>query len=658
MNFSEIKIKNFMPYREEQTVSFPSVEGKNVLVIFGDNMGGKTCFLNAVRWVFYDKALGRRLDPIPRRDLINREAAQDGDFELEVSLIFSSNGDTYELKRTLEPVDLVNDPKSDDQFSMKCYMKKNGAVIREDLIAAEINTLLPEQVSRFFLFDAELLQEYEELVIRDSDVGEKIKERIEQVLGVPTVVHGRNLLETLSRKVLSQYVKAAKDVRGNELIIKQFSEVEEQLRIKVEDRDENQKMFNNTQGDIDGIEEFLKTHRQMIAQQKELEVVQKNLKEANEDKKKLGEKKLERLKSGWLEILVPTIDQLVDKLDRQLADLEIETLQEYEKKAEIAYLKHTVEEPQCRICEQEIDDSRREVLTRRLQFLESVSDKPNLDKSQLTNIRSRKEQFSKLTKGEGKGELTYIEREMAKIEIKITEMESQAKDLRNQLTSHNTAEMSKKQKLRDDLQKNLGTLATTLQKDAEEIKSLEKKLETLSKTIKSGRKSAADKINEKKKLLEAVTNIFSDGVEDLRDRLRSDVNEHASQAFKALTTDKDYSGLSINDNYGLMILDSDGKTVQQRSAGAEHVVALSLIDGLNKVSEKHAPIIMDTPFGRLDPKHRENILRYLPTMASQVVLLVHEGELTDDDLNPIGGKLASTYKIEHRSSYLSDIVPR
>ena len=36
---------------------------------------------------------------------------------------------------------------------------------------------------------------------------------------------------------------------------------------------------------------------------------------------------------------------------------------------------------------------------------------------------------------------------------------------------------------------------------------------------------------------------------------------------------------------------------------------------------------MDTLLGRLDPAHRSNVLKYLPKMADQVVLLVHEGEI-------------------------------
>ena len=56
---------------------------------------------------------------------------------------------------------------------------------------------------------------------------------------------------------------------------------------------------------------------------------------------------------------------------------------------------------------------------------------------------------------------------------------------------------------------------------------------------------------------------------------------------------------------------------------------------------------MDTPFGRLDLRHRDNILRYLPTTTSQLVLLVHDGEIRrETDLQPIAQRIGAAYQIK------------
>ena len=86
-------------------------------------------------------------------------------------------------------------------------------------------------------------------------------------------------------------------------------------------------------------------------------------------------------------------------------------------------------------------------------------------------------------------------------------------------------------------------------------------------------------------------------------------------------------------------------------------MALSLIDGLNKAARRLDPIVMDTPFGRLDSRHRQNVLRYLPEMAEQVILLVHEGEMDPSrDLPLIRDNVSAIYEIERVSSRQSRLV--
>ena len=69
-----------------------------------------------------------------------------------------------------------------------------------------------------------------------------------------------------------------------------------------------------------------------------------------------------------------------------------------------------------------------------------------------------------------------------------------------------------------------------------------------------------------------------------------------------------------------------------RSAGVEQIVALSLIESLNHLGRRKGPMFMDTPAGRLDKKHRENIMEYLPKVVTQLVILAHSGELEEDNI--------------------------
>ena len=65
---------------------------------------------------------------------------------------------------------------------------------------------------------------------------------------------------------------------------------------------------------------------------------------------------------------------------------------------------------------------------------------------------------------------------------------------------------------------------------------------------------------------------------------------------------------------------------------------------------------MDTPLGRLDPKHRRNIMQYLPDLSEQVVLLVHEGEINAKrDTEVFASRIGVRYEIKRVSATHSRI---
>ena len=98
MRLHKLTLRNFMPYRAEQSVTFPA-GSRNVVVIYGDNMRGKTSFLNALRFVFFGNATARHLRRIDLVNLINNQAKEDGDWTLAVTVELESDRSIYELRR-------------------------------------------------------------------------------------------------------------------------------------------------------------------------------------------------------------------------------------------------------------------------------------------------------------------------------------------------------------------------------------------------------------------------------------------------------------------------------------------------------------------------------------------------------------------------------
>jgi DNA sulfur modification protein DndD len=156
----------------------------------------------------------------------------------------------------------------------------------------------------------------------------------------------------------------------------------------------------------------------------------------------------------------------------------------------------------------------------------------------------------------------------------------------------------------------------------------------------------------RRSVLRSASEVFGAAVERYKSDLRQRVEASASKLFLAMTTEKvDYAGLTINENYGLTIRHRDGGAEEARSAGAEHVVALALMGALQQNAPLRGPIVMDSPFGRLDDKHTSNVVCALPNMAEQVVLLVYESEVDPERMRQLlGTSLRREYMLEYVSS--------
>ena len=67
MNIDRVELLNFGPYFGSQSVSL-GVGAQPLVVIHGENMSGKTSFLNALRWGLYGIARDRTGAAMPVRN--------------------------------------------------------------------------------------------------------------------------------------------------------------------------------------------------------------------------------------------------------------------------------------------------------------------------------------------------------------------------------------------------------------------------------------------------------------------------------------------------------------------------------------------------------------------------------------------------------------
>lgn len=122
-----------------------------------------------------------------------------------------------------------------------------------------------------------------------------------------------------------------------------------------------------------------------------------------------------------------------------------------------------------------------------------------------------------------------------------------------------------------------------------------------------------------------------------------------TEVYKQLAHKHQVDKIEIGDTGSARILSTNGKEITfDRSAGENQIFATALIAGLAKVSGVKAPMVVDTPLGRLDSKHRDNILKFWTADQSrQVILLSQDEEIDFHFYKDIADNVCKTYLLEH-----------
>ncbi|NCT98296.1 MAG: AAA family ATPase [Comamonadaceae bacterium] len=660
MKLIKLTAKNFMPYYGDMEIGFPSDPNRNVMIIFGDNMRGKTSLLNALRWTFYGNAVGRHARDIQLQDIVNKEAASIGDWSVETCVTFEVGPDVYELRRRATKKALIAKPTRPQDFEVVRSLRKNSMPMSDHLVDAEINAIAPEQTSRFFLFDGELLQEYESLLVEGSDQGRKIKDAIEQALGVPTLTRGRDDLQTI---VKAAHKRQSKDAEKFESLRTQAMRSENlQMQIAAIEKDiegleqkHREKLAEKNAHDefIEQFESIHKAKASLDAQVQEQWRIEKRQREVREER-------LVLVKDAWREIVRPKLALKREQLRDDLQKITQQTIAHAAANARIAQLESAIAHAVCDSCGQPLHEAQRAAAARELGALQASIQSMLVDHAAAQRSSSSIRDLDKLLRPGPASELAALDKEAARLSVSLTKTENEIETLRDQIKGHDTAEIARRRALRDGLLTLIGNIEANIAANSSKLSIAKKESAMIAMAIGATPDAAGTRSTVLVNIATALEKVFALSIDKLREDLKETVQRHASEAFKKLTTQEKYSGLRINSHYGLTILDERGEDVPVRSAGAEQIVALSLIDGLARSGRSAGPVVMDTPFGRLDLKHRANILSYLPTTANQLVLLVHEGEVRrDSDLAAISTRVSRVYEIKDvnpRHSIISEVT--
>lgn len=650
LHIKALHIQDFGPFKGHQTVNFAPEDG--VSVIYGENMRGKTSLLNAVRFAFFGKVIGRGTKTMSLHKVGNWEQAASGKFGFQVQLEFTDDDHNYKLTRSCQPRGGVSVPSSDEDYLVDYYLERDGSVLGPQQSEAELKRILPEQISRFFLFDGELLQEYEDLLSSETDMGRRISEAIERILGVPVLTSARTSLLRLKEKSEHREATAAQGDQKTREFGNQLADLHAQRHVLNEDLQRLERELEDARSQKASLEEAMKKKERLAALLDKRDTLDRLMKEI-EIRRAAKQIDLQHAMSeAWCSLLAEPIRNAMKSLRESEVVLQTELL-----RADVLNSLHVNSGSECPACLQQVSpDAKRRIES----SIHAASNKDRAEKDrELASIRRKRAALEQYAGDSRTDVLRILWDAVEEAAVDYSAKKGERDEIAKQLESVDEESLRKTKtdfectiRLIDVIEKGVVRTRDLLDQNNSDAENIQKRLDKL-----SGANLGAER--RRRELLSDLHRLFNEAVGAYREQLRKHVEADATRHFKALTTEPEYAGLRINDSYGLTIVHQDGSDIPVRSAGAEHVVALCLMGALQNNAPLRGPIVIDSPFGRLDRGHTRNIVRTLPSMAKQVILLVYDDELPPDlAREELKSKLRGEWRLDRRSARHTELVPR
>ena len=106
-------------------------------------------------------------------------------------------------------------------------------------------------------------------------------------------------------------------------------------------------------------------------------------------------------------------------------------------------------------------------------------------------------------------------------------------------------------------------------------------------------------------------------------------------------------------NFSVTLYDNSGQAIDKNrlSEGEKQIYAISILEALARTSGRKLPIIIDTPLGRLDSKHRTKLVNnYFPQASHQVIILSTDTEVDEEFYRELAPSISHAYKLNYDSS--------
>lgn len=639
MKLTFIELKDFRQFRGRHVLNLSTDPKKNVTLIYAENGVGKTTILNAVLWAMHEQTTAKFTN---KQDLLNWGAKSDGETTAWVRVRFQFQNEEYQVTRTVK----------EGSRRTNLTVGKLDAGVEKAVPQPEafLGSVVPESMAPYFFFDGENAEAFGNRINK-----KKVTNAVRGMLGFDQATDAQNDL----KYVEDQFRKALKTLPGAGLIQKLDEEItalEVDLDRQKKGLEDEETKLETDEHRLEQVKESLRRNVNARELQEKRDRLERGRNQAKSDLKKVTEERV-----AWVSKSLPSL------ISTRLAKETLDFVDEESVKGRIPapYNEHFVQgilQDKTCICGRPVEPGTEHY--GHVQALLSGAANVAL-LSRVVQARSRILSI-KMSQSSAVSTLDKLDARAANLNERLREVEQKLHAATQAVAGIDLADVQQNERARDTLARQVRESNQTIGRLKQSIKSKQAEVERKKREL-----NLKSQENDKSRLVAHHMNIAAQARAALTDaatayeaEARNAISHKVEQILEKVLR-KDYT-FHIDDDFSIKLM--SGENIVPPSSGEAQVLGLLFTAALcdysrDRLEDKTAfltpgtvaPMVLDSPLGKLDETYKFSTAEFLPTMADQVILLLSSSQgdaATINTLRPHVGKeyLLQAHNTENQDS--------
>jgi DNA sulfur modification protein DndD len=641
-----IKIKDYRQYKGTVPIDLMLAGDRHINVIEGQNGAGKSNLLNAITLCFYNEEThletqeDQALEYEPYVNKRRLEEINEGDSARGyVEITLGKDEPKYIFTREFSTAKRDDGTFGDATGDLRLRQKFQQDWRDVPNPHTRLSEILPTRIHEYFLFDGEQLDEF---------FNEKYTDRVESAILDVSHIELLNRSLTHIDTVRTEFERSSTEYDGEAISRRdEYEEAKERLEQLEASEKECERDIEDANDRLDEIDEKL-------AGSSDPEV-QRKLERRENLNGRLDEKRtdLEQKRAEVAEYLVESGTLIFNE---NALKFTLDQFEEMEDQGELPpriqgwFIDQLMERGEC-ICGATLEDDikKQEHLEELRKEVAVITEGTIEGKIEIPHLISQADESLNSLLG-GVSDITLIQDE-------IDEFERQLRDISKELEGKEISEdvdVAQLEQQRSEIENRIRQLREDLGRRRGEIEQQEL-------TVNDRREAWLDEMEkqEENNVLVKKISFIDDAerkIEEIREgilkQVRNETEEYLNLYFNDLIWKDEPYDVKLTDEYQIRIYGPTGqKKLGSLSAGERQVLALSFMSALSKISGFSAPLVIDTPLGRLSSRPKRLIAQNLPDYLedTQITFLMTDEEYSQDVRAMLDSSIAHEYHLKYEN---------